>query len=87
MKAKTIIKRIKEKRMCSIKDCELLTKALHRENLLSYNKAVRFMPLYGMYDIVNSDLFLTGNFNSDLCENNKMTIDEIEERFFKRRIK
>ena len=55
MKAETIINKITAEQVCSIHTCELLTKALHRENKLALDRAVRFRPLFGDFDIVNAD--------------------------------
>ena len=77
MKAITILNKIKEEEVCSIARAELLTKALHREEKLNKEQAIRFMPLYGKFDIVNADLFSTGEFKPDLCNNEQMGIDEL----------
>lgn len=81
MKAITILNKIKEEEACSIAKSELLTKALHREGKLNKEQAVRFMPLYGEFDIVNADLFKTGEFKPDLCNNKRMGIDELIDMF------
>lgn len=80
MKAITIMNKIKKANECSIATAELLTKALHREDKLSDDQAVRFRPLYGDFDIVNSDLFITGEFKNELCED-PMDINTMIERF------
>lgn len=67
MKASTMIKNAVQKGEFSIAKAELLTTALHRENKLPKNQAVRFRPLMGDFDIVNADLFATGEFISNLC--------------------
>lgn len=81
MKAITIIKKIEKNGKTSIEQVELLTKALHREGRLAENKMVRFRPLYGDFDIVNSDLMVTKKFNLDLCEIIG-GIEELKNRFF-----
>ena len=81
MKAITIIKKIEKNGKTSIKQAELLNKALHREGRLAENKMVRFRPLYGDFDIVNADYIKTGEFNLDLCESIG-GIEELKNRFF-----
>ena len=83
MKAITIINKIKKENGCSIHTAELLTNALHRENKLPTNQAVRFKPLYGKFDIVNADLFTIGEFKNDLCCFDDMSIDDLMEKFIK----
>lgn len=80
MKAQTIINRIEKEQSCSIATAELLTKALHRENKLDANKAIRFRPLYGDFDIVNADLFMCGEFKLELCSDIG-TIEELKKMF------
>lgn len=81
MKAITILNRIKEKGSCCILDAENLTRALHREGKLDENKAIRFRPLYSCFDIVNADLWSSGQFNAKLCEGLNLTIDDLITRF------
>lgn len=81
MKAATIIKKMLATQTASIAQTELLTKALHRENKLPQEQAIRFMLLYGKFDIVNADLWTTGKFNPELCEGSQMSIDELAARF------
>lgn len=80
MKAKTIILKIEKEQACSIAAAELLTRALHRENKLDINKAVRFRPLFCDFDIVNADLFRTGEFNLNLCSDIG-TIEDLKKMF------
>lgn len=80
MKAKTIILKIEKQASCSIREAELLTNALHREKLLEENRSVRFRPLYGDFDIVNSDLFTTQVFRQDLYEKIG-NIEDLKTRF------
>ena len=81
MKANTILNKIKREDACSIATAELLTKALHREGKLEITQAIRFMPLFGKFDIVNADLFKTGEFKPSLCNDKQMSIDELIEMF------
>lgn len=67
MKSSTIIKNAFTTNQFNIAKAELLTKALHKEGKLPKNQAVRFRLLQGDFDIVNADLFKTGEFNSSLC--------------------
>lgn len=55
MKSKTIVEKIKRENACSVHTAELLTNAFHREGKLSADKAIRFKPLYGTFEIVNAD--------------------------------
>ena len=80
MKAQTIIKRIEKEQACSIATAELLTRALHRENKLDKEQAIRFRPLFGDFDIVNADLFETGEFKNHLCYDIG-TIEDLKEMF------
>ena len=80
MKANTIINEIEKAGACSIAQAELLTKALHRENKLPESQAIRFRPLIGDFDIVNASLFITGNFETSLCEKIG-NIDELKAKF------
>lgn len=81
MKAITIMNKIKKENGCSIHTAELLTRALHRENKLPTNQAIRFKPLYGKFDIVNADLFTTGEFKNELCSIDDMDIDDLINEF------
>lgn len=81
MKAATILKKIETTQCASIAQTELLTKALHREGKLPETQAIRFMVLFGKFDIVNADLFKTGRFDPELCEGKQMTIEELQARF------
>lgn len=60
MKAINYIKKIQSENACSIHTAELLTAALHREERLSPKWAVRFRPMYGDFDLVNSDFEKVG---------------------------
>jgi hypothetical protein len=82
MKAATYIEKIEREQTCSIDTAEKLTRAAHREGLLESEKAIRFRPLYADFDIVNSDLFVTGEFNKDVCEK-VGTIENLKSRLFR----
>lgn len=60
MKAITYINKIKKENACSIHTAKLLTKAMHREGIMDETLAVRFRPLFGDFDIVNSDFETVG---------------------------
>lgn len=67
MKAIKYIEKIEKENACSIHTAELLTKALIRENILDSRLCVRFRPLYGDFQIIetiwfthmDSDVFAT----------------------------
>lgn len=73
MKAATYVKKIKEANGCSILLAENLTHALHRENRLIKELAIRFRPLYGDFDIVNADFATAGIKSSE-----SITLEELE---------
>lgn len=81
MKAATILRKMEATQVASIAQTELLTKALHREGKLPGTQAVRFMLLYGKFDIVNADLWKTGRFDPELCEGAQMSLEELIARF------
>lgn len=74
MKAINYINKIIKDNACSIHTAELLTKALHRENIMSDTLAIRFRPLYGDFDIVNSDWLSVG-----ITHNAPITMEELKE--------
>ena len=80
MKSSTIMNRINAAQECSIATAELLTNALHREGKLDEEKAVRFRPIIGDFDIVNKSLFTTGKFEKELCES-VGSIDDLQKKF------
>lgn len=57
MKAMTYLKRIQKEQECSLHQIEMLTKALHRENLLKEEQAVRFRPFYGDFELISATWF------------------------------
>ena len=73
MKAINYAKRIRKNQSTSVHEVELLSKAMHREKLLSEKFELSFMPLYGTLRFVNSDYFLTGNLTFE----EKVTIDDV----------
>lgn len=80
MKSTTIIAKIADTQMCSIATAELLTKALHREGRLSLDRAVRFRPLYGDFDIVSAD-FADYDKTAFQVYETIGTIENLRERF------
>lgn len=80
MKSSTIMRRIKEKGTCTIAACEKLTYTLICEGKLNPSQAIRFRPLHGDFDIINSDYYITGTFNPDLCCG-PFNIDELMNKF------
>jgi len=77
MKAITYINKIRKENACSIHTAELLTKALHRENIMSETKAIRFRPLFGDFDVVNADFLNVGVTYAE-----PTTLDQIEEAIY-----
>lgn len=72
MKAINYAHRIKERQATSIHECELLTKAMHREGLLDSKLSIMVMPVYGKLRFVNSDFELVG-----VTYSYETTIDDI----------
>ena len=68
MKSSTILNRMQSSNTASIAQVELLTKALYREHKLPNDRAVRFRPILGDFDIVNRDLWKTGEFIPCKCK-------------------
>lgn len=64
MKAINYVRKIEKENACSIHTAEKLTRALHREGVMDESLAIRFRPLFGDFDIVNSDFETRGvNFS------------------------
>ena len=68
MKSCTILCRMQSTNTASISQTELLTNALHREQKLATDTAIRFRPLFGDFDLVNADLWKTGEFIYEKCK-------------------
>ena len=71
MKAKTYIEKIKKENACSIHTAEKLTEALHRENILHPDLSVRFRPLWGDFDIIETE-WLHNGFNRTIDEDDNL---------------